>query len=415
MLNVAHILEQSLAPSQHEYLRLSGQLCTERGVSLFLVGGTVRDLFLDKSPVDLDLSAVGGEEGLATDLARALLGEVSARSQFGTAKIRVGDITIDLALARKETYERPGALPSVTSGSIHDDLARRDFSMNAVAVSLDETRWGELADPHGGHEDIKRGLVRVLHPGSFVDDATRILRAVRYAVRLGFSLETETETLMRRDLSYVDTIGGDRVRNELARLFQEARAVQMLEMAQRLGVLAAVYPPLEVSSKALDRLDSVSRQDGGTDLLLLSVLAFRLPSAAREGFVERLNMDARWACTVRDTGAIRNSYDRLAEKDLAPSELFRILDGLDIAAVRGARVAVDEPGVTERLRLFDDDLRQRRPVLNGDDLIALGFPEGPKVGDVLDELMTARLDGLVTTRDDEVRMVTARLERENLL
>lgn len=416
MPNVADTLERALAPDQYQYLRLASQTCVERGFPLFLVGGTVRDLLLGQSPVDLDLSAVGGGEALATDLARALRGEVSLRSQFGTAKIRVGDSTIDLALARTEEYASPGALPIVAPGSIDDDLARRDFSMNAVAVSLDETNWGELKDPHGGQEDIHRGLVRVLHAASFVDDATRILRAVRYAGRLGFHLETGTETMLRRDLSYVDTIGGDRLRNELARLFREARAVPMLHMAQRLGVLAAVYPPLEVSSNAMARLKSAgSHPDGETCLLLVSILAFQLPSGARHGFVKRLNMDARWARAVRDTGAIKDSLEGLAAIDLAASTLFRTLHGLDISAVRGSRFATDEPLVAERLQLFDVELRQRKPILNGDDLIALGFPEGPKVGEVLDDLMTARLDGLVSTRDDEVRLATARLERESLL
>ncbi|MCH8207116.1 MAG: CCA tRNA nucleotidyltransferase [Chloroflexi bacterium] len=412
MPNVAHTIERSLSPAQQRHLRLAAEVCTGRGVKLFLVGGTVRDLLLGHRPVDLDLSAVGGNDLLAAELARALEGEVVARSQFGTAKIRAADTYIDLALARKETYANPGALPKVAPGSIQDDLARRDFSINATAVCLDEGRWGELVDPHRGREDTQGGLVRVLHPGSFIDDATRIIRAVRYSVRLGFRLEPETEALLRRDLPYMGTIGGDRVRNELIRIFREERAVPMLETAREIGVLAAIHPSLAVGDQALARLEKVGPEPGGqTDLLFLSVLAFPVEPGARPGLIARLNMDGRWARVVRDTGAVRDSLDQLAADGLAASTLHRLLNGLDLAAVRGCALATDDPRVTQRLELYDVELRHRRPALKGDDLMALGVPEGPEVGEILDSLVTATLDGLLATRDDEVRFVVERLER----
>ena len=413
MPNVAHTLERSLSPVQQRHLRLASEVCAGQGVALFLVGGTVRDLLLGHRPVDLDLSAVGGNDRLAAELARALEGEVVARSQFGTAKIRAADTHIDLALARKETYAKPGALPKVAPGAIHDDLARRDFSINAIAVSTASDSWGELVDPHGGREDAQRGLVRILHPGSFIDDATRILRAVRYAVRLGFRLEPETEALLRRDLPYMGTIGGDRVRNELIRIFREERAIPMLEMAQEIGVLAAIHPSLAIGDQALVRLEKVGPEPGGqTDLLFLSVLAFPVQPGDRPGLIARLNMDTRWARVARDTGAVRDSLDQLAADGLASSALHRLLNGLDLAAVRGCALATDDSRVAQRLELYDVELRHRKPALKGDDLIALGVPEGPEVGEILDSLMTAALDGLVATRDDEVRLVVGRLERQ---
>ena len=149
---------------------------------------------------------------------------MAARSPFGTAKLRAGGIEMDLAAARTETYAHPRALPTVAPGDIDRDLARRDFSINAMAVSLGTETWGELRDPFEGRRDLDRGVVRVLHEGSFIDDATRILRAVRYAGRMGFRLEAETERLLKRDLAQLGGIGGDRVRRELARVFSEERA-----------------------------------------------------------------------------------------------------------------------------------------------------------------------------------------------
>ena len=412
MPNVAHTIKRSLSQVQQRHLRLAAEACTGRGVALFLVGGTVRDLLLGHRPVDLDLSAVGGDDRLAEELARALEGEVVARSQFGTAKIRAADTHIDLALARRETYANPGALPRVAPGSIHDDLARRDFSINAIGVCLNEDRWGELVDPRGGHEDAQRGLVRVLHPGSFMDDATRILRALRYSVRLRFRLEPETEALLRRDLPYIGTIGGDRVRNELIRIFREEQAVPTLKIAQEIGVLAAIHPSLAIGDRALARLEKAPPEPGGqTDLLFLSVLAFPVQPGDRPGLIARLNMDAGWARAVRDTGALRDSLDQLSADGLASSALHRLLNGLDLAAVRGCALATDDARVAQRLELYDEDLRHRRLALRGDDLMALGVPEGPEVGELLDSLMTASLDGLVSTRDDEVRFVVGRLER----
>ena len=414
MPNASHILERSLVPTHMRHLRLAAEVCAGRGVALFLVGGSVRDLLLEQHPTDLDLSVVNGDDRLAPALAQALHGEMGARSQFGTAKLTAGDTRIDLALARTENYARPGALPTVAPGSIHDDLARRDFSANAVAISLAPDSWGDLIDPHSGREDIQRGLIRVLHPGSFADDATRILRAVRYARRLGFSLESETEELLRRDLSYLDTIKGDRVRHEVARIFREEGAASMMGMAQELGVLSAIYPPLRLEEDVLTRLGQVGAEPSSeTDLLFLSALAYPLPPEARPGLMDRLNMDTRWARVTRDAGAIRDSLDELSVEDLPASRLYSLVSGFDLAAVRGCALATDDPRVAQRLQLYDAELRHQTPTLKGDHLIALGVPEGPRVGQLLDALRAARLDGLLSTREDEVQFVTTRLEAES--
>ena len=169
---------------------------------------------------------------MAHALAQALGGEAEPPTPFGTAKLRIGGVSLDLVMARRETYAEPGALPAVAPGSLSDDLARRDFSINAMAVSLSAESWGHLVDPFDGAGDLKRRLVKVLHPGSFRDDATRLFRAARYAGRLGFDLEPETERLAREGAAYVDTISGDRVRHELERIFEEPRAADILRSSR---------------------------------------------------------------------------------------------------------------------------------------------------------------------------------------
>ena len=406
MPNIAGALIRSLSPHRRDQLKAAAAACEARGLFPFLVGGAVRDILLERSPGDIDLSAVGGDEELFGAVADALGGETASRSQFGTARIEAPGGAIDLALARRETYASPGALPTVSRGALADDLARRDFSINAMAVSLGEATWGELEDPHGGVGDIRDRLVRVLHPASFADDATRILRAVRYAVRLGFAIETETEALLRRDLRYLDAIGGARVGNELGRLLAEPRAVEMLAAAQGLGALAAVYPPLRVPDNLGERLAAADAiPEGERAAALLSVLAFHLPPGTEPGLVERLKLDGRSARVVEETGTIRDEVRWLGGKAVPPSVLHRFLRDFSEPALLGARLSVDSPIVSERLDLFHSDLRHRRPALDGEELKRLGVPEGPEVGRLLEMLIAARMEGLAETREDELRLV----------
>ena len=411
MPNLAPTIDQRLLPAQARVLRLAASASERHGVGLFLVGGSVRDILKGHETIDLDLSAVGGTPELASLLARELEGEVVARSQFGTSKLKIGDTAIDLAAARKESYANPGALPTVVPGSIEEDLARRDFSINAMAISLAEASWGELLDPFDGRADLQEGLIRVLHSESFIDDATRVLRAVRYADRLGFRLETITKDLLRRDLSYLDTIKGDRIRHELERIFREDRSGSMLELAQELGVLSAVYPPLRIDGAALRKIHRLRTElEAEKDLLLVSLFAYSVPVGDLPGLIARLNMDTRWARVVRDTGSVRGAFGEFREPDLRASQLYGLLHRFDITAVRGCALASEDPVVVQRLEWYDRELRRVKTALNGDDLIVLGMPQGPKVGKLLEALLAARLDGLITTRQDEESFVARRLQ-----
>ena len=223
MSNVGELLESRLSPEMLGAVRAVALAAARLRLPLYLVGGTVRDILLSTAVSDLDLTVVGDGPDAVDRLAQRLDGRVLARSQFGTMKVDVAGTVIDLALARTESYSRPGALPEVMPGGIEQDLARRDFSINAMAVSLGD-RFGEVIDPFCGRSDLGARQIRVLHPRSFVDDATRLLRAARYAARLGFELEAATAELFQSGLRYMETISGDRVRNELERSFTEGDA-----------------------------------------------------------------------------------------------------------------------------------------------------------------------------------------------
>ena len=212
---------------------------------VYLVGGSVRDALLGAPVLDLDFSVEGDAAGLARLLAGSLGGKVTSHRRFGTATVFAGDCRVDLVTARKETYPSPGVLPLVTPGDIADDLARRDFSVNAMALPLFQ-RDADVFDPHGGLDDLEEGIIRSLHRLSFRDDPTRMMRAVRYEQRFGFRMD---ETTLGDMVSCVasgnmDAVSGDRWRHELQRILDEANPGPALARAAELGLMAGIHPAL---------------------------------------------------------------------------------------------------------------------------------------------------------------------------
>lgn len=405
MDSVSDGLERQLHPRQLAALRNASEASAGLGIALYLVGGTVRDLLLNRSPLDLDLSVEGGTPETPDRLAQILGGEVVSRSEFGTAKLRVGDVELDLVATRRETYEGPGALPTVSPGDIADDLARRDFSVNAMAVSLAPDEWGSLLDPHEGREDLAARVLRVQHDGSFVDDATRILRAVRYIVRLGLGLEPNTATLLTRDLHHMNGISGDRVRHELVRILGDETALRALGLARELGVLEAVHPALDAAPELLDRLSAATEGHAIGHLALFAALTYGAESSLLPGLVRRLNMDSEWARVVRDMASAKGAIPLLASPDIRPSRIHAALRRIDPTAIQGCAMATDAAAATGTMERYLVELRHIAPELNGSDIMALGVPEGPLVGEALEALLSARLDGEVLTRQDEERLV----------
>ena len=390
---------------------------------VYLVGGPLRDVLLGIPIKDLDLVVEGDAPALARQLSEELGGRLLVHPQFGTATVTLGDSRLDLVTARKEVYSRPAALPKVSAGTIDDDLARRDFSINALALSLTEPR-PSIRDPHDGVGDIGRGLLRVLHRQSFVDDPTRILRAVRYEQRLGFRIDDETRSLVQEAMSqgHMASVSGDRVRHELDRILREDRPALPLRRALELGILAAIHPAL-VNGEALQRLetsgplqyleDKTGAKAGLGDegpamvhpLFYLAALVYGLSPGDGEGIIGRLNLPGAWAEVVRDTIALRGLEPELAAPGLSSSRLVSLVQGFSPAAVQAVSLVTITPAAGRVLKVYLDELRHVVPDLNGDDLLALGVPSGPLVGRILRQLWDAKLDRRVATSDQEKRLV----------
>ena len=404
--NLAYQLEQYLPQQLEQLIRDIGTQALALGQSLYLVGGVVRDLLLACPSFDIDLVVEGDAVTLAQQVTEISSAKAILHRRFGTAKLSQGDFVIDLASARKETYAKAGALPTVAPGTIKDDIFRRDFSINAMAISLAPSNYGELIDPCKGKEDLEHRLIRILHPRSFTDDATRILRAIRYEQRLGFEFEAQTAQLLTRDIAMLDTISGDRIRHELELILKEKCPEHVLNRLGRLGVLKRIDLPLKTNQWMTEKFGKARQlnRSGRTVPLYFCLLAYSLSQKRNEQFLRRLNMPRKLAQALRDTLDLRAHLHLLDKPLMKRSEIYYLLEHYDPLAIQASAIASESSTTYRHLSLFLDELRYVKANLSGEDLAKLGIPPGPEVGEILRKLLKARLDGETKTKDEEQKL-----------
>lgn len=374
----------------------------------FLVGGAVRDMLRGARLVDLDVAVEGDALEVAHTLAGRLGGEVTTHERFGTATVTAGDLAVDLATTRRERYPAPGALPVVEPAGLDEDLARRDFTINAMAVALSAAELGRLHDPHEGLADLERRVVRVLHPGSFVDDPTRLLRAVRYETRLGFAMDPATDALARSaaESAALAGISGARVGDELLDLLAEADAAEAVARLRELGLDRAIHPALAADPDLVAGA-ALGAGEVGADRVLaaLAALIVRAPEelAGWLGTLDLPRSRRDRAARAARAGPRLATALRAAPEPL-PSELSRLLspeppEALALALASGAPA--------EPVLRFAGELRAVRLEITGADLIAAGIPESPALGAALEETLRRKLDGEVSGRDEELECAVA--------
>ena len=401
-------LASALDRRARSLVRRLGEAADEAGVALWLVGGPVRDALLGRPALDIDLTSEAPAEELGPLLADRLGGACGARSSFGTLKLRVGGRTIDLATTRSERYASPGALPVVSPGDIRADLARRDFTINAMAASLRPGGYGELLDARGGADDLAAGLVRTLHERSFRDDPTRTLRAVRYAGRLGFDLEPDTRRWLERDLACLGAVSPARLRREIEKMLTEPRAAALLLGAVEHGVLPAMDAGLGSPGVRDALIGAVGRELSG--LALLGALVYALPGGRVAAFCARIAATRRQTRVVTAVRRLREAEHRLSAAATG-AEIAAAVGRAPREAVRAVAAATADEMVRRNLDRFLDATRRRAP-LDGDELIALGVAPGPAVGEMAQDLRHALMDRIVDGREEAVRYVLRRLEEE---
>ncbi|MEZ5099491.1 MAG: hypothetical protein R3C15_06745 [Thermoleophilia bacterium] len=391
------------------------QAVAGRFAGVYLVGGAVRDLLLGGDALDVDLAVEGDGIAFARALAELLRGRVVPHEAFGTAVVVHAAGRLDVASTRTEYYEAPAALPDVERASIRQDLLRRDFTVNAMAVALHGTAFGHLVDPFGGRADLEARTLRVLHSLSFVDDPTRIFRGVRYEARYGFRLDPATERLARScvEMGLVGAVSPARVRDELLPLLAEDAAARAVARLGSLGLAPALHPRLtadEETARLVERLDALRLRHAPH----LPPWRLRLAALARGLEAEAL---VDWLASLR---LRRRDADRIADAVVAAPRLLAVLADTSAAADAVAAIAPHDPdGALLALALAPEgparawlerylaELREVELEIDGRDLAGLGLRESPRVGEVLAEVRRRKLNGELTGRDDELAVAQA--------
>ena len=396
-------LPQSLAPVLGAVAAVSGPY---QGV--YLVGGSVRDILLGEPNFDVDIVVEGDAIALARALAEKLGGRVRAHDKFGTAVVVYGqDERVDVVTARSESYDAPAALPRVEPGSIDEDLHRRDFTINAMAVSLEGDEPGLLVDPFEGHSDLQAGRIRVLHNRSFIDDPTRILRAIRYEDRYGFRMDDETVKLARECIAtgHVGDLSGARLREELIALLEEGDVSHAIPRLAELEAEKEIHPHVVADAEAVQLFDRLRELNARYVLdvpawrLGLAALARKLPNDEIAAWLDGLKVRRRDADQI--AAAIVGGpkiAEQLGHDEPTPAEIVAVAEPHAPDAPLFALALSDLP----QLHDYFDRLAGIRLEVTGADVAELGPGESPRVGEILAELRRRKLNGELDDRESEL-------------
>jgi len=418
--DVSGLLSGFLDEALSVLLRKLGERASSLGVRAFVVGGFVRDLLLGRENEDLDIVIEGDAVAFLESWIRNGC-RVAIHQRFRTGTIIFPDgRKVDVATARREYYEYPVAQPQVSIDSLKHDLYRRDYSVNAMAISITSDEWGTLVDYFAGRQDIKSRLLRVLHNLSFVEDPTRVIRGVRLEQRLGFRMEENTQRLLENCIKggLPALLSGVRLRSEIEPLLQEERTAAIVKRLNSLGFWRAVFPGLAVdkhSIRTLRRLGAFRKRlmrdipDPGEKSWLASLMALlsESPDGVETKVLDRLNLSSAERETAEEgifeLGSAEHRLGGRGEKK--SSHIFNFLNDYSPVTAMFWAAATDRWRVRRRILLFLTRLQKVEPMLTGRDILGMGYYEGPLIGDILDGLKMARLDGEVETREDELDWV----------
>jgi tRNA nucleotidyltransferase (CCA-adding enzyme) len=419
--NLSTRLLQVLTPEQGSLLHAIAGEAARQHLPLYIVGGFVRDLLLGLPGLDFDLVVEGDAVSFARSLSRKYGGKITAHTRFGTAIWDLEDSrweslqissdkavharTLDLISARSESYKHPAALPTVKRGTLTDDLLRRDFTINTLALRLDGEHLGELRDDLGGLDDLQAGLVRVLHPASFMDDPTRLVRLVRYEQRYGFRVAPETQGLIPGALPVIGKLSAERLRHELDLILEEEKAVSMLKRLAELGILEAAHPALQwnqaVQTRFLNAMAATatlaqppSRRSLGWTLWLMDVPRLRLKNIEK-----RLHFESGLRDVLLAASNLYTKVDSFSDKK--PSRCVAVLDDIPLKAVQAVFLALSDGPNRQVLTEYLETWQHIKPKTNGHELKKRGLQPGPAYRSILWHLRTAWLDGDVKTAKEE--------------
>jgi len=444
--NLAHKLEASLLPERLGLLKIIAETAEKQRNSFYMVGGFVRDLIMGRPSNDFDLVVEGDAIALGTALAEKFGGRVVLHKRFRTAKWQLGDISeslakvlserydgeydhklipdsIDLITARREFYTEPTVLPTVESGSIKLDLHRRDFTINTLALRLDGQHYGDMSDHWGGLADLKAGIVRVLHSLSFVDDPTRILRAVRFEKRFDFQIEERTLELINRALPLLGKLSGDRLRHELNIICEEENREQIISRLDDLGALQAIHPSLKFDGKWMSSINQILDegliQEWG---LPEKIKNFQTSTAFvylywivklkkdPDPIIDTLRLPGWLADDIRTVIKLKKELARNTKAK--KSELTMMFEDASDFALFSLFHISRRKWVKDAVLAYINEWQYIKPKIKGSDLKAMGFQPGPEFKSILGQIRAAMLDGKIKNADEEKALLNELLNEQ---
>ncbi len=408
---------EALFPAQViKLIKELGQLAESLKVNVYLVGGIVRDLLLNWQNLDVDLVIEGNGISFAKKVATKFGARVNIHKKFGTAVVIFPDhFRVDIASARTEFYEQPAALPQVRFSSVREDLARRDFTINTMAIALNTSRMGEILDFFGGFKDLEEKKIRVLHNLSFIEDPTRIFRAVRFEQRYGFKIEPQTENLAKKavKMELVFKIMGERLREELIYILSEKTAYEALERLRQLGALKFIHPKIKLNSllkrdfnaiiEANEEVIHFFHSKPKRWLVFLILLFQHLSTQEIKKWAKEVKLRKKERETLIEGVRLVPKVSKRLEEDLKDSQIFFGLKPLSPETLLYL-YAQDKEGIREKILRYLSFLRNVNLSINGNDLLKLGFKPSPEIGKALKQILVAKLDGKIKTKKEEIEL-----------
>jgi tRNA nucleotidyltransferase (CCA-adding enzyme) len=431
------IISLSTLPVQQRHLlKQICRLADEQDLPVYVVGGVVRDLFLKRENWDLDLTVEGDGIAFARLVADRYGAGLAVFERFATARLTFPNgFKMDIATTRRESYAQPALLPTVQHSSIKEDLSRRDFTINAIAVQLNQRQFGLVLDPYEGQRDLRARTIRVLHAGSFLDDPTRIFRAIRFEQRFGFRLERTTLHLLMQAAStnLIQRLSGPRLQNEILLLFAERDPVRTVARLAQLKLLRFLHHRLRYTNNVKQTVAAVPQAlawwvrrfpDSVIDRPMVYLMALSSESSPLvvATMIRRLALSRGQARNVTVGGRrIDRARKRLTDtRAIRPSQVYRLLAEFSDEALvlllakqvskqQGVRLSL----LRRRLTAYMTN-RTMKTALTGRDLQSMGLQPGPQYKKILDNLLGARMDGVVTTEAEERAFVRKWLDERNI-
>jgi len=428
--NIKSLIGNRLPAKVFRLLQLAGELADSLGYRVYAVGGFVRDILLHHPNLDIDLVVEGDGIAFASELASKLKGRIRSHRKFKTAVVILPDgQRIDVATARLEYYEHPAALPTVELSSIKMDLFRRDFSINALAIELNPGKFGRLVDFFDGQKDMKEKVIRVLHSLSFIEDPTRILRAIRFEQRFNFRIGAQTERLIKNalQLNMFHKLSGSRIFQELKLILQEKRPLTCLQRMQSFGLLEAIHPLLSLDQNRERVLEETEKIMDWYELLYTDPqpevwrvyylgLTTGLNSDHMHILAKRLNFPEKLAHSFQQ---LHNQVTRTKEELIQwqkqgkrQSRLYFILSPLPIEGILYLMASSKREAVRKHISLYLSQLKDETIDVSGRDLKGLGLPHGPAYNRILKSILTAKLDGRARDRQAQLKLAQRLVEEE---